>query len=102
VHLPSPSYWPIIAAFSLPIIAYGLIYTLWLCLVGGLVLTVAIFGWALEPPDAPGGGHGDEHGPDDAHGEAGELESGASGSDTADETSGAEAGADAKEVETVG
>ena len=28
VHLPSPSYWPIVAAFSLPIIAYGLIYTL--------------------------------------------------------------------------
>ena len=24
VHLPSPSYWPIVAAFSLPIIAYGL------------------------------------------------------------------------------
>jgi cytochrome c oxidase subunit I len=97
VHLPSPSYWPIVAAFALPIIAYGLIYTLWLCLVGGLVLTVAVFGWALEPPDAPGGGHGDEHGPDDAHGDATELESGstdaAAESDAVDE---------AKEVETVG
>ncbi len=71
VHLPSPSYWPIVAAFSLPIIAYGLLYTLWLCLVGGLLLAVAIFGWALEPPDAPGGDHGDEHGPD-AEGDADE------------------------------
>ena len=26
IHLPSPSYWPIILAFALPIIAYGVIY----------------------------------------------------------------------------
>jgi cytochrome c oxidase subunit I len=101
VHLPSPSYWPIIAAFSLPVIAYGLIYTLWLCLVGGLVFTVAIFGWALEPPDAPSGGHGDEHGPDDAHGDATELESGSTDAGST-ESSSTEAGAEEKEVETVG
>ena len=65
VHLPSPSYWPIVAAFALPIIAYGLIYSLWLCLIGGVVLVAAIYGWALEPPDEPGGGHDDDHGPDD-------------------------------------
>ena len=38
VHLPSPSYWPIVLAFGLPIIAYGLIYSLWLCAVGGAVV----------------------------------------------------------------
>jgi hypothetical protein len=26
IHLPSPSYWPLVLAFSLPIIAYGVIY----------------------------------------------------------------------------
>ena len=34
VHLPSPSYWPIVVAAGLPFIAYGLIYNLWLCVVG--------------------------------------------------------------------
>jgi cytochrome c oxidase subunit 1 len=90
VHLPSPSYWPIVLAFSLPFIAYGLIYTLWLCLFGGVVAAVAIYGWALEPPDAPGGDHGDHHGPDDESSE---------GHDAPAE---ALTGIDEKEVETVG
>ncbi len=28
IHLPSPSYWPIVLAFGLPVIAYGIIYNL--------------------------------------------------------------------------
>jgi cytochrome c oxidase subunit 1 len=95
VHLPSPSYWPIVMAFGLPIIAYGLIYSLWLCAVGGAIVVAAIYGWALEPPDAPGGDHGDHHAPDaggEAHGDEGEA-----GTDAA-----AGATADDKEVETVG
>jgi cytochrome c oxidase subunit I len=100
VHLPSPSYWPIIAAFSLPIIAYGLLYTHWLCLLGGIVLVVAVFGWALEPPDAPGGGHGADHGPDEGTADDAETDStvelGESGEPATD------AGSTEKEVETVG
>jgi cytochrome c oxidase subunit 1 len=92
VHLPSPSYWPIVAAFALPIVAYGLIYSLWLCLIGGLVLVGAIYGWVLEPPDAPGGDHGGHHEPD-AGGEAHDD------SATAED---AGAAADTREVETVG
>jgi cytochrome c oxidase subunit 1 len=63
IHLPSPSYWPIILAFSLPLIAYGLIYSLWFAFVGGVVLLAAWYGWGLEPsvdPDA-GHGHGGDH-----------------------------------------
>ena len=30
IHLPSPSYWPIVAALGLPIMAYGVIYSWWL------------------------------------------------------------------------
>jgi cytochrome c oxidase subunit 1 len=62
-HLPSPSYWPIVLASGLPLIALGLIYTLWLTGIGLFVLVAAIYGWSLEPhtdPDA-GHGHGDDH-----------------------------------------
>ena len=40
VHLPSPSYWPLVTALGLPIIGYGLLYTWWLCLIGGIVTVV--------------------------------------------------------------
>ena len=30
IHLPSPSYWPLVAALGLPIMAYGVIYSWWL------------------------------------------------------------------------
>jgi cytochrome c oxidase subunit 1 len=64
IHLPSPSYWPILLAFSLPLISYGLIYSLWFAAVGAVLMIVAMYGWGLEPsvdPDAGHGGHGDDH-----------------------------------------
>ncbi|MCB0982049.1 MAG: cytochrome c oxidase subunit I [Ilumatobacteraceae bacterium] len=63
IHLPSPSYWPIVLAFGLPIIAYGVIYNLILSFVGAAIVLLAGFGWALEPSvaedsdyDPPAGG----------------------------------------------
>jgi len=53
IHLPSPSYWPLLLAVTLPIIAFGVIYNLTLSVVGAAVLVLAIFGWALEPSVAP-------------------------------------------------
>jgi cytochrome c oxidase subunit 1 len=53
IHLPSPSYWPLVAACSLPFIAYGIIFQLWLTVVGVVGLLGAVFGWALEPSVAP-------------------------------------------------
>ncbi len=53
IHLPSPSYWPIVLAFSLPIIGYGVIYTPLLIAAGAAIAILALFGWALEPPTAP-------------------------------------------------
>jgi cytochrome c oxidase subunit 1 len=70
-HLPSPSYWPIVLAAGLPIIAYGLIYNLLLCALGGLFVLVGAYGWVFEPADDPdaghghGGSHGDDHHDDD-------------------------------------
>jgi cytochrome c oxidase subunit 1 len=73
VHLPSPSYWPIVVAAGLPIIGYGLIYNLWLCVIGGLFVVMGLFGWAQEPADDPDAAHDDHDEPDsdgDAEGSA--------------------------------
>ncbi|MFM8266712.1 MAG: cytochrome c oxidase subunit 4, partial [Ilumatobacteraceae bacterium] len=63
IHLPSPSYWPIVLALGLPIIAYGVIFNLILSVVGTAIILLAMFGWALEPSvadesdyDPPAGG----------------------------------------------
>jgi cytochrome c oxidase subunit I len=73
VHLPAPSYWPIVICASFPLIGYGLIFNLGLAFVGGLITLLGVYGLALEPVDDPDAGHGhDGHhhepgaGPDDA------------------------------------
>ena len=55
IHLPSPSYWPLVASFGLPIMAYGVLYSWWIVGLGSAVLLVGLFGWALEPSVAPAG-----------------------------------------------
>jgi len=75
VHLPSPSYWPIVLAFGLPWVAYGLIYNLWFCVLGAVLIIAGIYGWVMEPATEPGADHGDpdDHGephPTDASGDA--------------------------------
>jgi cytochrome c oxidase subunit 1 len=62
-HLPAPSYWPIVLAFGLPVIAYGLIFNMALCAVGGAIVLAGFVGWAMEPTDdedLPPHGHDDE------------------------------------------
>ncbi|HEX9259141.1 MAG TPA: cytochrome c oxidase subunit I [Acidimicrobiales bacterium] len=49
MHMPSPSYWPIVLAFGLPLVALGLIYTLVLSFIGGAIILLATYGWAMEP-----------------------------------------------------
>ena len=49
IHLPSPSFWPLIAAIGLPTISYGLLYSWYLVGTGAFVLLVGFMGWALEP-----------------------------------------------------
>jgi cytochrome c oxidase subunit I len=68
VHLPSPSYWPIVMAFSLPLIGYGLIFNLGIAAVGGVIALLAGYAWGMEPADDPEAAHGPGH--DDTHGEA--------------------------------
>ncbi len=49
IHLPGPSFWPLVAAFGLPIMAYGVLYSWWLVGLGAVVGLVGFYGWALEP-----------------------------------------------------
>jgi cytochrome c oxidase subunit I len=49
IHLPAPSYWPLVLAIALPIIAYGVIFHLSLIVLGVAIVLAAMFGWALEP-----------------------------------------------------
>jgi len=64
VHLPSPSYWPIVLAAGLPFIGYGVIYNLAWAVLGGLLLLAGVFGWVMEPSTDPEADHG-LHGGDD-------------------------------------
>ena len=52
IHLPSPSYWPILLAISLPVMAYGVIFNLLLVPVGAAIALASMFGWSLEPHTA--------------------------------------------------
>jgi cytochrome c oxidase subunit 1 len=60
VHLPSPSYWPILA-FGFPLISYGLMYTYWITALGVLIVLGSIYGFALEPSVDPDARHGAVH-----------------------------------------
>jgi cytochrome c oxidase subunit 1 len=54
IHLPSPSYWPLVAALGMPLIAYGVLYSWFLVGLGFFLALVGFYGWALEPSVEPG------------------------------------------------
>jgi cytochrome c oxidase subunit I len=49
IHLPSPSYWPLVSAFGLPTIGYGILYSWWVVGAGAVIALIGFYGWALEP-----------------------------------------------------
>jgi cytochrome c oxidase subunit I len=49
IHMPDPSYFPLIAAAGLPLIGYGLIYHWSIAVLGALVSLLGLFGWSMEP-----------------------------------------------------
>jgi cytochrome c oxidase subunit 1 len=61
VHLPSPSYWPIVVAAGLPLIGYALIYNLFIAVPGAILVLAGLYGWVMEPADDPDAHHGDHH-----------------------------------------
>jgi len=95
VHLPSPSYWPLVMACGFPLIGYGLIFNLWWAVPGVLLVVVGIFGWVFEPSTDPNSGHAhDEDHPVDDQPDAADVPGEAADVD-ADSTE--EAGADTSE-----
>ncbi|MFN2488603.1 MAG: cytochrome c oxidase subunit I [Actinomycetota bacterium] len=54
IHMPSPSYFPALAAAGIPLMGYGVIYPSLraLIVVGGSLLVFGLFGWVLEPSAA--------------------------------------------------
>jgi cytochrome c oxidase subunit 1 len=88
VHLPSPSYWPLVLAVGLVFIGYGVIFNLGLAAVGGVIVVIAGFGWGYEPADDPEAQHGphdhDGHGGNGHDGAATELDEPAGDGETSD------------------
>ena len=55
IHLPSPSYWPLVSALGYLPLGYGLVFAgmPWLAALGGLIVVVGLYGWVLEPSVEP-------------------------------------------------
>jgi cytochrome c oxidase subunit 1 len=96
VHLPGPSYWPIVIAAGLPLIAYGLIYNLGFSALGWAAHAIVLLVLVLEPFLVSQGqydGHDDGHGLDDGNGDD-ESHSPDDGGEPAAVTAGAEPATD--------
>jgi cytochrome c oxidase subunit 1 len=58
IHMPSPSFYPLIVAAGLPILGYAAVFlNVWLLVPGLLLLTFGIYAWALEPSTEPESAH---------------------------------------------
>ena len=58
IHLPQPSYWPIVASLGLLVAGYGVvyngfIYNFVLAAFGTLITMVAVYAWSFEPVNDP-------------------------------------------------
>jgi|SRR5215831_2337302 len=53
VHLPNPSYWPILVGLAIAITLGGFIISPGISIVGLILVFVTALGWALEDPFAP-------------------------------------------------
>ncbi|HSB89133.1 MAG TPA: cytochrome c oxidase subunit 4 [Anaerolineales bacterium] len=58
IHLPSPSFWPIVLAASVLLVAAGILSTWIVSLVGVVGLIASIVGWVLENRQAGEAAHG--------------------------------------------
>jgi cytochrome c oxidase subunit 1 len=57
IHMPQPSYWPLIVSIGLLIGGYGLLYNLAVAAIGGAIAMVAVYAWSFEPVNEPSEGH---------------------------------------------
>jgi cytochrome c oxidase subunit I len=59
IHLPSPSFWPILLAFGVLLMAVGVVSTSLVSVIGVVVVLAAIVGWTWENRDSSLGQEGD-------------------------------------------
>ena len=52
IHMPSPSYWPLVLAIGVGVLGLGVVYGTPIMVVGGLIVLLGSFGWVLEPSTA--------------------------------------------------
>jgi len=53
IHMPSPSYFPLVMALGLPILGYAAVFkNPWLAIPGLVVLLYGMYAWAIEPATA--------------------------------------------------
>ena len=53
IHLPQPSYWPIVVSIGLLLGGYGLIYHYALSVVGVAIALFGVYAWSFEPVNDP-------------------------------------------------
>ena len=56
IHMPTPSYYPVLLSMGITLIAGGLVSHLSVSIIGGILALFAVYSWAFEPataPDAP-------------------------------------------------
>ena len=53
IHLPQPSYWPIVVSIGLLIAGYGLIYNVAVTAIGAAIGMIAVYAWSFEPVNEP-------------------------------------------------
>lgn len=51
IHLPGPSYWPLVLSIALVILAFGVILQPVVAVVAGLAALVSVIAWGLEGSD---------------------------------------------------
>ena len=55
IHMPQPSYWPIVVSIGLLIAGYGLIYSVFaVAAIGAGIGMIAVYAWSFEPVNEPG------------------------------------------------
>jgi cytochrome c oxidase subunit 1 len=57
IHMPSPSYWPLVAAFGLGLAGYMLMYSYIGAAIATVITIAGIAGWSMEPATAPSEEH---------------------------------------------
>jgi cytochrome c oxidase subunit 1 len=58
IHMPSPSFYPLVVAAGLPFIGYAAVFlNPWLAIPGFVLLLFGVYAWGLEPGTEPGTEH---------------------------------------------